>query len=153
MEKIDRYIGIVLVSFGMLVFIKSFTYPFGSLRSPGAGFFPLFFSILLITLAAIIVAGSFLKKNKKISSDSFFESKDGFKKILLALLSLVGFRFALPQIGLALTTFLFILFLGKFLANYKWKTSGALALIVSIFSYFIFQSLLKIPFPEGVFGF
>jgi putative tricarboxylic transport membrane protein len=153
MKRIDCYIGIALFFFGIVICIKSFGYPFGSLRAPGAGFFPLFFSILLIILAAVIVANFLIGKNRNLSGNSFFESKDGFKKILLAVLSLLGFRLALPRLGLALTTFLFIYSLGKFLAHYNWRTNGVLALTAAALSYYIFQSLLKIPFPVGIFGF
>jgi hypothetical protein len=149
----DRYIGVVLFSFGLVICVKSFAYPFGSLRSPGAGFFPLFFSFLLMTLAMAIVVHTFLGENGKTTAVPFFAEKGGSQKVLFGILSLLAFRYTLPRIGLAPTTFLFVFFLGKYLAHYGWKANGALAVTAAALSYFIFQFLLKIPFPTGVFGF
>lgn len=152
MNLIDRYIGLVLCALGCVFCVKSFAYPFGSLRSPGAGFFPLFFSLLLVTLAMAIVVNTFLGKKEEQSNVPSAPAKGSAKNILLAILSLLGFRLLLPVIGFAPTTFLFIFFLGKYLAHYDWKATGVLALTAASLSYFIFQFLLKIPFPAGIFG-
>ncbi len=153
MSRMDRYIGVVLFSFGLVICAQSFAYPFGSLRSPGAGFFPLFFSLLLMTLAMAIVVHTFIQKSGKVSAVSFFPEKGSSQRVLCGILSLLAFRYILPRIGLAPTTFLFVFFLGRYLAHYGWKANGALAVTAAALSYFIFQFLLKIPFPTGVFGF
>lgn len=154
MNRYDRYVGIVLFFFGLMIFINSFRYPLGSLRSPGAGFFPLFASLVLMGLA-IAIAGSTFPRNvgAAMTGPSLFPTREAPRRIFITLLSLVAFRYLLPLMGLALTTFLFILFLSRYLAHYGLKISLPLALAAAFLSYFVFEYLLKIPFPRGLLGF
>lgn len=154
MSKYDRYIGFILFSFGFIICVQSFRYPFGSLRLPGAGLFPLVASTFLMAIAIAIVIRTYWKKGEDHSpKEKFFPTREAPQRILLAFISLGAFRYLLPVMGLAPTTFLFIFFLGKYLADYDFKTSASLAAAAALLSYFIFQYLLKTPFPEGILGF
>lgn len=150
-KKIDLISSIILFFLGLGILLKSLSYPLGSFRSPGGGLFPLLASILLILLSVSLGIQAFLRKNGiKTDRVQFFPSKDSPKKVLLGLISLVGFRYLLPIIGFGPSTFLFILFLTKFLGNYNWKISIIFATCSAICSYYLFQIWLKIPMPVTI---
>lgn len=153
MRNIDRISGIILLIFGFGVLFMSFTYPIGSFRSPGAGLFPLLASIVLIGLSVILTVQTFKKKEGKPFPISFFPAKEAPKRILFGFLALLGFRYMLPMIGFAFTTFLFLLFLAKYLGHYSWRISLVLSVLTAVISYYLFQVWLKIPMPQSVFGF
>ena len=114
MKNLDGLSATILFLLGLGIFLKSLTYPFGSLRSPGGGFFPLLASILLMGLSGSMTVQAFLKKEAgEASKASFFPGREALQRIFLSFLALLGFRYLLPVIGFGPSTFLFIFFLGK----------------------------------------
>ena len=154
MKNLDRLSGIILFLLGLGIFLKSLTYPIGSFRSPGGGLFPLLASILLMALAGSLILQAFWKKDKgEASPASFFSSKEAPKRILLTFIALLGFRYLIPIIGFGPSTFLFILFLGKFIGHYSWKVSIFFSLVTAVVAYYLFEVWLKIPMPRTIIGF
>jgi putative tricarboxylic transport membrane protein len=153
MKNSDRLSGIILFLFGLAVFLKSLSYPLGSIHSPGAGVFPVLASILLMVIAAALVINSYLKREEKGALKApFFPSEETPKRILYGIISLVVFRYLLPVIGFAPSTFLLIFFMGKFLAHYNWKVNIFFSFLTALVSYYLFQIWLSIPMPIGIFG-
>ena len=154
MMKLDRIGGIFLLLVGLAVFLKCLTYPIGSFGSPGGGLFPLLASIILLILAGIITVKSFLTKDLGETSPApFFSSKKAFSRVLAGLISLLGFMYLLPIIGFGPSTFVFILFLSRFLGEYSYKMSLFFSLTTAVSAYYLFQVWLKIPMPVGMIKF
>ena len=154
MMKLDRISGIFLLLLGLTVFLTCLTYPIGSFRSPGAGLFPLLASVILLILAGIMTVQAFLKKDLAESSPArFFSSKKAPQRILAGFIALLGFRYLLPVIGFGPSTFVFILFMSRFLGNFSWRVSLFFSLITAILVYYLFQVWLKVPMPIPMIGF
>jgi putative tricarboxylic transport membrane protein len=151
MKNIDIISGAILFFFGLGIFLKSLTYPIGSLKQPDGGMFPLLASIILILLSAILILQAFLKKAEEGFSKPFFLGKEAPKRIFWGFLALVGFRCLFPVIGFACSTFLLIFFLAKFLGNYSWKVSLVFSILTALIAYYLFQVWLKIPMPKSLF--
>lgn len=148
MKRYDRIAGIILFSFGLIISIQSFSYPLGSLSLPGARLFPLLASISLMALSMAIVLNTYFKSDRKNGSIvSFFPAKEAPKRLGFAIFSLLAFRYLLPVVGFGPTTFLFIFFLGRYLAHYNLKICILLSLTTAFLSYFLFQVLLSITLP------
>lgn len=153
MKNLDSLSATILFFLGLWIFLKSLTYPFGSLQSPGAGFFPLLASILLMGLSGSMIVQGFLKKEAgETFKASFLPGREALQRIFFSFLALLGFRYLLPAIGFGPSTFLFIFFLGKILGHYSWKMSLFFALMASLLAYCLFQAWLKIPLPLGILG-
>jgi putative tricarboxylic transport membrane protein len=152
MKKMDIIGGSVLLFFGLGIFLKSLTYPIGSLRQPDGGMFPLLASIILILISAVLILQAFLNKTEEGLSKSFFPAKEAPKRIFLGFLALVGFRCLLPLIGFACSTFLFVFFMAKYLGNYSWKVSLLFSILTVLAAYYLFQVWLKIPMPRLMIG-
>ena len=151
--KVDRISGIFLFFLGLAVLLKSLTYPIGTLRRPGGGLFPLIASLLLMGLSALMTVQTFRpQEGEKTAPGTFFSGKEAPKRIVLGFAALLGFRYLLPVIGFAPSTFVFILFLTKLLGNYSWKGSILFSVITSISAYYLFQVWLRIPMPRTIFG-
>jgi len=151
MKNLDRISGIILFLLGLGIFLKSLTYPIGSFRSPGGGLFPLLASILLMGLSGAMTIQAFWKKNTEESSKApFFSTKDAPNRILFGFMALLAFRYLLPVIGFGPSTFLFILFLAKYLGHYSWKMSIFFSVLTALAAYYLFQVWLKIPMPQGI---
>jgi hypothetical protein len=149
----EKITGIFLFGLGLAVFLKSLTYPLGTLRKPGGGLFPLIASVLLMGLSALLTLQAFWGKEVEKSSQSpFFPEKDTPRRILLGFAGLLVYRYLLPVIGFAASTAVFIFFLSRFLGKYSWVRSVVFAVITAVVSFYLFQVWLKIPMPMPYFG-
>jgi putative tricarboxylic transport membrane protein len=152
--KRDPIIGILLFGLALAVFLKSLTYPIGTLRKPGGGLFPLMASVLLMGLCALLTLQAFRGKElDKSSQFPFFPEKEAPRRILLGFAGLLGYRYLLPVIGFAPSTGVFIFFLSRFLGKYGRGVSILFAVLTAVAAYYLFQVWLKIPMPRPVFGF
>ncbi len=146
--KREKITGIFLLALGLAIFLKSLTYPLGTLRKPGGGFFPLIASVLLMGLSASLTFLAFRGKALDSSSRTpFFPEKEAPRRILLGFAGLLGYRYLVPVIGFAPSTGVFIFCLSRFLAKYGWGVSGVFAVLTAVVAYYLFQVWLKIPMP------
>ena len=146
--KSDRISGIVIFTIGAALLMGSLSYPIGTLRNPGGGFFPLIASVLLLGLSAVFTFQSFTaKKDESSSAAAFFPGKEARQRVILGVLGLLGYRYLIPVIGFAPATAVFIFFLGKFLENYTWKKTIFFSAATAVSAYYLFQVVLKISMP------
>jgi hypothetical protein len=99
-----------------------------------------------------LVLNSYIKGEEVPQRGSFFPSKESPKRILYGIISLVAFRYLLPVLGFAPSTFLLIFFMGILLSHYNWKVSIIFSLLTAVVSYYLFQIWLGIPMPIGIIG-
>jgi hypothetical protein len=92
------------------------------------------------------------KGSERTHEHSFYPAKESPRRILLGFIALVGFRYVLPVIGFAPSTFLFIFFLAKTLGHYGWRTSISFGVGTALLAYYLFQAWLRIPTPIGILG-
>jgi len=72
--------------------------------------------------------------------------------VLLSFGFLMIFRHLFPLLGFAPSTFIFIFSLARFLSRFGWRTSLFFGGSAAIGAYLLFQILLKIQAPRGIFG-
>jgi len=146
--KSDRISGIVIFAIGAGVLVASLSYPIGTLRNPGGGFFPLLASILLLVLSAVFTLQSFTtREGANPSAVAFSLGKEARERVILGVVGLLGYRYLIPVVGFAPATGVFIFFLGRFLESYTWKKSVFFSAATAVSAYYLFQVVLKIPMP------
>jgi hypothetical protein len=143
--KAGAWGGIVFLAIGVLFFGYSWMYPYKSDIGPGAGFFPVWISGLLIVLAALYIYESVKGRDsaEEITSESF-------KRILLIVIYMVLFVILLPLVGfnIAGTAFLFALLFKA----YKKPVGLAISVVSTVALYFLFL-LLGVQLPLNALGF
>lgn len=121
-------------------------------EGPGAGLFPFIVSIILICLSVMVLIPAIMKqRRKKVITEKFFPEKDSLKKVLSSVLALFIYQMALEPLGYLITTFLFMIFLLKFIEPQKWIKNLIVAFLTTLSSYTIFVILLKVRLPKGIF--
>jgi hypothetical protein len=149
----EKITGIFLLGLGLGIFLKSLTYPLGTLRRPGGGLFPLIASVLMMGLSALLTFQAFRGKEfDKSSPSAFFPEKEAPRRVILGFAGLIGYRYLLPVIGFAPSTGVFIFFLSRYLGKYSWAISLFFAVLTAVAGYYLFQGWLKIPMPRPYFG-
>ncbi len=144
---IDRVSGCFLVLLGILVLWERRVLPLGSHLHPGPGYFPFLLAILLIILGGIL----FLRGGgaKPFRSLEWSEAPHA-----MAILGCSVFATLFMEwVGYRITMFLILGFLFGVMERLRiWKVLS-LTLGLALGTFWIFDSLLRVPLPRGWWGF
>ncbi|MEK7436617.1 MAG: tripartite tricarboxylate transporter TctB family protein [Pseudomonadota bacterium] len=144
---IDRVSGAFLVLVGLFVAWERRVLPLGSASRPGPGYFPLLLALLLIILGVILIARG--KQAKKLRSISWAEAPHA-----LAILGCCIFvSLFMEAIGYRLTLLLTLSFLFGLVERIKPWLTLVLSFSFSLGTFWLFDSLLRVPLPRGEWGF
>lgn len=143
----DAWAGLVVFIFAFIFLVQSLQFPYWSHSGPGAGFFALWLSGILLILALFYMYHSL--RGTLVSQESMPRGA-GLKNILYILGALVVFILLVTFLGFTVTSSIF-LFLLLYRA-YKWHTNLAISVGVSLALFWFFHDLLRVALPVNVFG-
>ena len=143
----DRASASVLVLFALLVIWESRLLPLGSFRHPGPAYVPVLLASLLLIFGVLLIftAG----RAPSLSSLRWTE----WRHALAILAACVFAVFAIERVGYRLTMLLVLGFLVKFVERRGWVLSLTFAFRLAFGSFFLFYTLLRVPLPQGPWGF
>jgi putative tricarboxylic transport membrane protein len=144
---IDRISGAALVILALLVFWQSTALPIGTFRQPGPAYIPILLAFVLCLLGVLVAVTG------RVSA-SFASRRWTEWRHAVAILAACAFAvFAIERLGYRLTLVLILLFLLKAIERRGWFLSVTLSLALAFGSFFLFNTLLRVPLPYGLFGF
>ena len=144
---IDRVSGVFLILLGLFVVWERRVLPLGSASRPGPGYFPLLLAILLMVLGAILIVRG--KDAAKIRALSWPEAPHA-----VAILGCCLFvSLFMETIGYRLTLLLVLGFLFGVMERIKLWLTLVLTFGFSLGTFWLFDSLLRVPLPRGGWGF
>ena len=139
----DRIAGGALLALAVLVALQSRSYPFGTLAEPGPGYLPFLLALFLAAFSVLVMVRG---GHSKLFSRAQFP--DGGK----ALAILAGLAFcalAIETLGYRLTiTALLVYYLGVVERKHP-AIVAAVALGMALGSFYLFNTLLRVPLPVG----
>lgn len=150
MNSRDFLSCMVFLLISLLVLIAAIRLGIGPYHNPGPGFIP-FWSGLVLALFTCFLLGLHSMKPGGVRLAELWKDRN-WTNTIIAVAVLTGYSLALPWFGYAIATFglMFVLFsLGKMKFRVVFICSLAAVLII----YGLFDSLLKVPLPRGVYGF
>jgi putative tricarboxylic transport membrane protein len=119
---------------------------------PGPGFLPFIFGLALIFISLFVLIPA-LKQKEKDTGAGLFPERGSFRQLLLAVIALFAFGFAMEYLGYLLTTFFFMFFVARLMEPKGWGTTTLLALSTAVGSYLLFVVLLEVQLPRGLLSF
>jgi putative tricarboxylic transport membrane protein len=138
----------VFLFISLWIGLEAIQVPFGSIRMPGAGFFPLLLGVTLGLLSLVLLALSFV--GDTVGATQVTPSRP-------EILYLIGTMFAsvwlFERAGYLLTMALFLGVTMKLLAKTRLPVAVIIALMGSIASYLLFDHVLMITLPAGILPF
>jgi putative tricarboxylic transport membrane protein len=145
-------LGSCLFLMGMAVWVgvMSTQVGVGHLELMGAGFMPFLASIVLFLLSAVVLIVEIRGLAKNEEKGASLEWKELTKPILLVV-GLIAYALVLKTLGYLVTTFLWMFFMFFMLERKKWRKDIAVAAMIVIVSYIIFDKWLRLLLPPGVF--
>jgi hypothetical protein len=143
----DRLARAALAAFAIFVLWESRTLPFGTIRDPGGGAVPVLLALtLLVCSLAVIMGGA---AAHPVAAIPWTEWRHA-----VAILGACAFMaLALERLGYRLTIFVVLLALVTVVEKKGWLAGAIFAVAFSLGSHYLFNTLLKVPLPQGPFGF
>lgn len=150
--KLDAHpIGsIVLVITGLAIAMGSLRYEFGSLETPGAGFFPFFTGLSMAFFSAIPLLQSLGRGWMPLRS--LWEGTK-WQRMLVVTAAQFLYCFFLQDLGFVLVAFLSMAFLYRLAEKPKWGATVLFASVTTASFYVLFQVWLEAQLPRGFLGF
>jgi tripartite tricarboxylate transporter TctB family protein len=143
----DRISGATLIVLSLWVIWQTSALPLGTFRHPGPAYIPILLALLLLVFGAFLAATG--GGAEKLTSVQWTESRHAVA-ILAACVAAV---FGIERLGYRVTLVLVLSFLFKIVERRGWLLTASLAFVLSFGSFFLFYTLLRVPLPEGPFGF
>ena len=141
-------VAAVFLLVGVWICLEALQVPVGSLRMPGAGFFPLVLGLTLSTLAIILFGTEWI--GRTAGSATVWPDRP---EVLYVTGILVLAVWLFEHAGFLLSMGVFLVVSIKVLGRGRWRTVLATAVIGSVTSYWVFVRLLQISLPSGILGF
>ena len=142
---VQRIFGVILFLIGAAIYYQAGQLAVGSVRSPGPGFFPKIIVVGLMVLSLLLVVTGGSEDNK-----TALPTAHGIRQILLVLVALVLYTFALEYVGFHIVSFLLMTFLFAVAGSKKWYVAMAWAFCTIALTWFVFEFLLGQNFPSGI---
>lgn len=142
----DRLAGVVLAAFALFALWESSKLPFGTVEQPGPGTVPVLLALTLLVCSLAVVGGA---TARPLSALQWTE----WRHAVAILGACVFMALALERLGYRLTILIVLFALVTFLEKKSWIVGGVFAIGFSLGSYYLFNTLLKVPMPQSPFGF
>jgi putative tricarboxylic transport membrane protein len=141
-------VAVVFLLLGAWICFEALQVPFGSVRMPGAGFFPLVLGVMLGVLSTILLATNLLSP-----ADGLIRVWPERPEVLYLVGSLLVAVVLFERAGFVLSMALFLTVSLRVLGKTRWVTAVPVALVGSANSYVAFSRGLLIALPSGVLPF
>jgi putative tricarboxylic transport membrane protein len=143
---VDRVAGLALVLIGLVTLEESRAFPLGSLHRPGPAFMPVLLAGLLIVFgAAVFAMGGRARRLGEVGWPEWRHAVAIFAACAFA-------AWGLERLGYRLTMAIVVAFLLLVLERKGWALGLALTFVMAWGSFFLFDTLLRVPLPRGPFG-
>lgn len=143
----DRLAGAGLAAFAIFVLWESRKLPFGTIRDPGGGAVPVLLALTLLVCSLAVVLGG--ATAHPVAAIRWTEWRHA-----AAILGACAFMaLALERLGYRLTILVVLLALATVVEKKGWLVGVIFAVAFSLGSHYLFNTLLKVPLPQGPFGF
>jgi putative tricarboxylic transport membrane protein len=146
MKKRDIVSSIFWMSFGAVFAIGGLHYGLVRQGIPGPGSVPFIVGLITIGLSLVVFVQGSIKKSTPPAK--FFPQKDSLRKLVLTLVTIVGYGAFLKSLGFVVTTFLFLLIVVALIGREKWFIALSFSLLTAVLSYLIFNAL-QVDLPKG----
>ncbi len=144
---IDRLSGGILVLLGLFVVWERRVLPLGNHSQPGPGYFPLLLAVLLIILGTLLALRGGL--SNPFRSLSWSEAPHAMAIIGCSVFATLF----MERIGYRVTMLVIMGFLFGVMERLRLWQTLTLAFGFSLGTFYLFDTLLRVPLPRGGWGF
>jgi hypothetical protein len=142
---IDRAAGAVFAAFSIFVLWECRKIALGFMAEPGPGLMPVILASSLLACSLALIAG---RSGARLADVTWPE----WRQAAAILASCAFMALAIERLGYRLTIFIVLLVLTGVVEGKGWVASALFAGGFAVGTYFLFNTLLRLPLPLGPFG-
>jgi putative tricarboxylic transport membrane protein len=114
-------------------------------EGPQAGFFPFYISLIVLGSSAV----NFLNVFREYRGRELFAEWGQIRQVLAVVIPSTVYVFAVPFLGMYVSSGLLIGVFMKWLGRYSWLLVLAVSIGVPVITYIMFQRWFLVPLPKG----
>ena len=114
-------------------------------EGPKAGFFPFYISLIVLISCAVNLAHAL----RDYTGREVFAEWGQLRQVLSVVIPTTVYVFAVPVLGMYLSSGLLIGVFMKWIGRYAWLTVLPIAIAVPILTYVLFERWFLVPLPKG----
>jgi hypothetical protein len=145
--------ALLFVCFGLFLGWQSLQYRLWARIGPRAGFFPFAIGIIIVVLSLIIIIGTLKRRSAQKEGQTQTAEETGvtsYSKVAYYAVGIGLFGVLITSVGSEITSFVFLLFMLKFVEKQSWTRSVVVALVSITVSYLLFVRALSVQLPAGI---
>jgi putative tricarboxylic transport membrane protein len=146
-KKVDIFVGLLLIVLSIATWITAGNFPSVGDTDVGAGFFPRLIASILLVLSLILIASGYRRRGGGDEETG----QTSWKRTLLGFVCTFAFLALICLCGFFLSTPVFLLGFMWLLGYRKPVPTVAVAVLVTLFIYLVFEKVLQVPLPAGLF--
>jgi putative tricarboxylic transport membrane protein len=150
-SQYDQISAVFFMAIGLFFSFYARAVEIGTWNEPGPGFLPFWAGITITIMAAALLLTNLRKKGPVRSA--FFPKSDSWKRVSATFIALIVYNLIFDLLGFALTTFLFVGFLVRFIFPQSWTRTLIVAVSAAIIARLLFINFLETQLPIGFLGF
>jgi len=136
----ELWVGLIYITFGAVAIYLCQDLDMGRAGKMGPAYFPTILSYLLIVIGVISLVRSFVRQGTRAGAFAF-------RGLILVSLAIVLFGVVVRGAGLAIALPLLVIVSAYASAKFRWKSTIAMAVGITVFCIAVFQQALGIPLP------
>jgi hypothetical protein len=144
--RADRVAGTALALLGLFVLWECRQLPVGSLRTPGPAYMPMVLALLLVGFGALVAV--FGGASARLREAGWHEVRHA----LAILLACAFAALAVERLGYRITMALMLLFLVGVVERRGALVAVVFSLALVLATFFLFDTVLRVPLARGPFG-
>ena len=114
-------------------------------EGPKAGFFPFYISLIVLISCAVNIIGVF----REFTGREVFATWGQLRQVLSVVIPTTIYVFAVPVIGMYVSSGLLIAVFMKWIGRYSWPMVLTIAIGVPILTFILFERWFLVPLPKG----
>jgi putative tricarboxylic transport membrane protein len=138
--------SLFLILVGITAILGSNRLGVGTIRDPGAGFFPFLGGISLIVLSFFLLVQAL--RGRRMGVQSFGE----LLRPCILVIGLLAYALLFDPLGYIITTIILSVVVLLILEEKSWWIVGGVSLLIAVGTYILFDRFLQTPLPAGILG-
>jgi len=114
-------------------------------EGPRAGFFPFYISLIVLISCGI----NLMNATREFSGRELFADWSQLRQVVSVVIPATVYVFAVPVLGMYLSSGLLIAAFMKWLGRYSWLTVIAVGIVVPVIVFVLFERWFLVPLPKG----
>jgi hypothetical protein len=143
-------IGVAVATglFGALVMFGSVQVGIGwGVEGPRAGFFPFYVGLLIVMCSVINLFNAL----KTIDRTELFADIGQLRSVMSVVIPTAVYVAVMPYVGIYVSSFALIALFMLWIGRYRWALTLAIAIVVPLITYLMFEKWFLVPLPKGPF--